>query len=200
MPVLTVTGIASGLWQSDVRPTTLVTSTYGAILGAKVLLVAVMVALGWWQRTRLLAAVDATGRLFRTARGELAVGALVVAATAALVNTVPAREFVDAGPLNATISDDGGTVSVTVDPARPGANVFHLYFFDDAGAPRVVDVAEATVVQGDLPPRDIELLSITPNHLTADDLTIAAPGPATFTVTSLTRGVPSTFTFEVPIR
>jgi len=55
-------------------------------------------------------------------------------------------------------------------------------------------------VQGDLLPRDIELLSITPNHLTADDLTIAAPGPATFPVTSLTRGVPSTFTFEVPIR
>jgi len=197
--VLAVTGIASSWWQSAGNIEALITSRYGLLLGVKLAAVAVMVGVGCWQRTRLLAAIDQTGRLFTTSRGELAIAAVVLAATAALVNTVPARENITPDPYAANITDDIGPVSITLDPATTGPNVMHLYFFDAAGAPRTVDAAEATIATAGIPPRDIILTPITPSHYTATDITIPSPGRWTLTITTLSRGTSATLTAEIDI-
>ena len=77
--------------------------------------------------------------LRRSVLVEVAVAAVVLALSAVLVGLPPARAAV-AQPVDVLLPLQGaagpsGSVQVSVDPARPGANTLHLYLFDDAGRP-----------------------------------------------------------------
>jgi copper transport protein len=75
-------------------------------------------------------------RLRRSVGLEVAIAAGVLAVTAALVSTAPARaSYVQ--PYSATVRlATGGTAQVSVTPARQGPNTVQVDVFDPAGKPR----------------------------------------------------------------
>jgi copper transport protein len=192
--------VVSGListWLQVRTQDALTATAYGRTLGAKVLLVALTAAAGLAARRCVQRGSEpAATRWFGM---ELLFAAGVLATTAALVDIVPGREY-RSGVFGVNVQDELGPVSVTLDPARTGENALHLYFFDQSGAPREVDVAEARVSVGDIPPRKIDLYPLTTGHYTAGDVSLPTAGRWLFTVTTLSDGQPATLRFEVPIR
>lgn len=88
---------------------------------------------------------------------EVAIGAVILAVSAVLVGTPPARSTV-AEPVDVTLPLEGsadqeaaGSVQVTVDPAGTGPNLLHVYLFDEAGQltqPYAIEVALSEESQG----------------------------------------------------
>jgi len=108
-------------------------------------------ALGYWNRSRLGAFVECRASIVRAVRGEVAFALLALGLTAALVGMVPARSGAERGNFAAGYDDAADPLSVSVTPARIGANTMHLCFYDTSGRARTVDVAEAMVAIGDMP-------------------------------------------------
>lgn len=194
-----VSGLASGTGQvegfADVWST-----RYGRLLLAKAALTGVMVLLGSRVRRWLLGPAETSGRSARASlHAEVAVAVMVIALAAGLVGTTPARQAAAAGPFSVTVDDADGLVNVTVDPARAGPNVIHLYFLDGEGFARRVDAVEVAVVSGDLPARRVEVIPITSGHFTASSVSLPFAGAWTLTVTSVTRGEPTETIIEVPV-
>ena len=140
----------------DVRTTTgLFHSTYGALIIAKTLLLAVLVALGWVNRSRV---IPALGRLVgagespgevgvlarRTTRGELALMLCVFAVTAALVSYAPPIDAAS-GPFSTTTTLGPAVLEMTVEPAKVGLNTMHLYLIDAKTGTQFTDTKELTV-------------------------------------------------------
>ncbi|MGD8199186.1 copper resistance protein CopC [Ornithinimicrobium sp. W1679] len=197
--VVAITGVASAAQQSGGDPGTLLTTRYGATLMVKLVLVAVLLGLGFWQRTRLVAAVTTSTAVFRTARVELVVLALVLGVTAMLVNTPPAREALQARSFASTVDDGNGAVDVILTPARAGGNALHLTFYDQVGSPRTVDAATATVAAPGQPPRELALQPLTGSYWVAPEVTLPAPGTWTVEVTTLGRSLEGGFTVDVTV-
>ena len=93
-----------------------------------------------------------------------------------LASSIPAEaeaaarvEFV-AAPLT-----DEASVNVTIDPARPGSNVMHLYVLGADGRPRDVDGAELTMTL-DAQTIPVELFVAGPGHYTALSQQLPSPG------------------------
>lgn len=195
---VTVTGVASG-WIQVRNLDALTSTTYGQLLMRKVAAFAVLCILGWANRTRVQAATE---RLASSVRSvvlvELAVVAVIVSITAALIATPPARVTVER-PFAAEVTEDGLTLTVTVEPARVGSNEVHFYFRQD-GVPRAVDAVEARIQVGDIPPRRIEIIPVSPDHVSAYGADFTSPGTWTMTVVAVVTGQSTTFTLEVPIR
>lgn len=116
---------------------------YGRVILAKIALGLAMASLGYWNRAQLGAFVERRASIVRGARAEVALAVVALGLTAALVGMVPARSAAQGGDLSVSYDDAAASVSVTVTPARVGANTMHLYFYDTSGRPRTVDVAEA---------------------------------------------------------
>ncbi|MGR7025741.1 copper resistance CopC/CopD family protein [Geodermatophilus sp. URMC 62] len=131
-------------------------------------------------------AVEDVAPLRRSVLVEAAVAAVVLALSAVLVGTPPARSAV-AEPVDVTLplqSAAGGTgsVQVSVDPAGPGANTLHLYLFDDAG--QLDQPADLRVTlterEQEIGPLDVDLEPAGPGHWVADGMSI--PGAGTWTL------------------
>ncbi|TFV52823.1 copper resistance protein CopC [Blastococcus sp. TF02A_35] len=121
---------------------------------------------------------------------EAGLAAVVLALTAVLVGTPPARSSV-AQPVDTVLPLQGGTaaasgtVQVSVDPARPGENSLHVYLFDDAG--RLTQPAEIRVTlterSQEIGPLDVDLEPAGPGHFVGDGMAIPGAGTWTLTVT-----------------
>jgi copper transport protein len=199
--VVAVSGTVSG-WQQVGQLDLLFSTTYGRLLVAKVVGFVGLVGLGWANRARLLPALDrAVGPLQRSLRVETALAAVVLAVTAALVQQPPARTEADAGPVDLSATAGSGEVATaTVDPAAPGANDIHLFFYGPSGTePLPVDAVQVTVGTADVPPRVLQVTPITTNHVTVAGASLPSPATWTVEVTAVQAGRPLTFTFEVPI-
>jgi copper transport protein len=127
--------------------------------------------------------------LRRSVLVEVAVAAVVLALSAVLVGLPPARAAV-AQPVDALLPLQGaagpsGSVQVSIDPARPGDNVLHLYLFDDAG--RLTQPAAISVTLSEpakeIGPLDVKLQPGGPGHYLADGMDIPGAGTWTLTVT-----------------
>jgi copper transport protein len=152
---LAVAGLALA-WVEVRSLEALVTTAYGWTLLAKVALAGVVVALGAYNRTRLVDRVSVAGErawatLAATVRVEAAALVAVLGITAVLVALVPARTaagvgepFVDYLPLG-----PDHEVNLVIDPARTGSNEFHLYLLDGAG--RLADVGGEVTIRLSLP-------------------------------------------------
>jgi copper transport protein len=198
--VVAVSGTVSG-WQ-QVRTLEALTSTaYGRLLLAKVAGFAVLVVLGWLNRTRLVPLVERTvAPLTRSMRVEVAVAAVVLGLTAALIHQPPARAEVTE-PYQTTVSAAGATLDLTVDPATAGPNDLHLYFLDAAGtAPLAVDAVQVTASTSGVPARRLPVTPVSTNHVTVAGASLPSAGTWTIDVTAIRAGVPLVFTSEVPIR
>jgi copper transport protein len=136
-------------------------------------------------------AVEHLPSLRRSVLVEFAVAAAVLALSAVLVGTPPARSAV-AQPVDVllplqTSAGPSGSVQLSVDPARPGPNTLHVYLFDDDGRP--TQPAQITVrlterVQ-ELGPLDVELEPAGPGHYVGNGMAI--PGAGTWTLSVSVR-------------
>ncbi|MGH9139288.1 MAG: copper resistance protein CopC, partial [Acidimicrobiales bacterium] len=126
----------------------------------------------------------------------------VLALTALLVNTVPARSAL-AQPFTAELHTGDVLIDVTVDPAQAGPVDIHTYTLTHAGA--VTDVEELTIALTlpgrDIGPLDVPLQRAGPGHFAAYDFDVPIPGVWQLDVTARTSDIhQDTATTTVRIR
>jgi copper transport protein len=136
---------------------------YGWALIVKVSLVVVVVAIGAFNRYRLVPAVEARDEsrtwLRRTVLAELAVLLAVVGVTAVMVTRSPLQSTSSSAAAAPSAEEltveltGGGSADVSVTPARTGFNVVDVTVRDGEG--RVVNPYEAPVVELSLPALDV---------------------------------------------
>jgi copper transport protein len=124
--------------------------------------------------------------LRRSVGVELLMAVVVLAMSSILVATPPARSAV-AQPVDVTLPLQGsagtdGSVQISVDPARPGPNVLHVYLFDDEGQLTQPAGIEVTLTEPEqqLGPIDVDLEPAGPGHYVGDGMAI--PGAGTWTL------------------
>ena len=119
---------------------------------------------------------------------EFACAVAVLGVSAVLVATAPAKAAV-AQPVNATLvlqGTDGpdGSVQVAVDPARTGANLVHIYLYDDQG--RLTQPAGIRVTlterEQQIGPIPLQLQPGGPGHFSADAVEIPKAGTWTLSI------------------
>lgn len=194
--------VATGLyatWQEvGITLDGLVQTTYGRLVIAKSGLLLATLPLANANRTRTIRALATDGeqqvgtaRLRRLATGELALLVLVVAATAWLVQTVPAKVELRPDFVERTEQlGSGGSLQLIIDPAALGTNEVHVYAFNEQRQPDG-DITQLTLTTRQearqLGPLDIELESAGPGHWTTSSATFPFAGRWSFTV-SVRRG------------
>lgn len=151
--------VASGLVQSYVHVRSvenLVETAFGRAVLIKMVLMVGLVALGWLNRQRHLPRLRAAaaggespgeaGRVLRrTLRAEVALIAVVLAVTAALVSYAPAISE-GSGPFTATERLGPARLEMTVDPARVGRNEMHLYLLNPRTGAQYTGVKQLRVL------------------------------------------------------
>lgn len=182
--------VVSGLVQSwrQVGSLDALSTDYGRLLQVKLAaVVALLVAAALTRRSlhRWQPDLRPPSLLRRAVLGELALGLVVMGVTAGLVATPPAREAL-ARPVNVTLVDKAGaTLNLTVDPARVGASISHLYVTPPGGS--LVAAAEATM-RLSLPAKGVDDLAVPleaagPNHFSSAGLRFPFAGRWEVTVT-----------------
>jgi copper transport protein len=230
-------------------PTALVVTTYGWLLIAKLVLVAVLLGAAGvsrvWVQQRLgvrrsrpagrgsltahafaapagsatdeqasvrgrlqsESAVEHLPALRRSLLVEAGVAACILALSAVLVGTPPARSAV-AEPVDVVVPLQGsagpaGSVQVSVDPARPGPNTLHVYLFDEAGRltqPAGIRVTLTEDQQG-IGPLEVDLEPAGPGHYVGNGMNIPGAGAWTLAVTvRLDEFTAVTATTDFPVR
>lgn len=170
----------------------LTSTAFGRALLVKIVLLAVLIGLGALNQRRSLPrlrAIAADGGapgtagavLKRALRAEVALIAVVLAATGALVSsTPPAAEAGRPQVVNVEQRLGPLDLNVTVEPATVGTNTMHIYLFDaKTGAPfddTKSITAQATLKAANVGPLDIALRKSGPGHFTADAFQLTLAG------------------------
>ena len=165
-----------GLWDT----------TYGKLLLLKVGLVLPLIALGAYNNRfavprlkRQIASALEQRRFLRAAGVELAMMAAIVGVTAVLVTEPPAKASVAAPKLiSDTVPIGNLELNYTIEPARTGSNVIHLYYFKPTGEPANVEDTKlsATLSSEGVGPIRIPLQKIVPSHYTTPAAVFPQPG------------------------
>lgn len=116
---------------------------YGRLVLAKIALLAILVALGGFNRFRLVPVIDrrpdrpaAWRYLRRTVLLEAVALVGVLGVTGVLVNAVPARTIAaESTVYSSTAKLGSGSINLVIDPARTGPTALHLYLLDEHGRP-----------------------------------------------------------------
>jgi copper transport protein len=138
---------------------------------------------------------------------EVTVAAVILALSAVLVGTPPARAAV-AQPVDVVLPLQGsagpsGSVQVSIDPARPGPNTLHVYLFDDTGRLTQPAGITATLTEDsqDIGPLDVALQPAGPGHYIGAGMTIPGAGTWTLAVSiRLDEFTATTATVDFPVR
>lgn len=210
----------------EISPLAALWSTpYGLLVTFKAIGLAVLVVLGnvarTWVRRRydpqpVVVDEDSTGEVLveappetsvstlrRSLLVEIGVAAAVLVLASILTTTAPARSTYAAPYEGSLALSDGGSVELSVAPARPGPNVVHLYLFDSEGQPvEPLEVfASASLFAQQLGPLDLDLTISGPGHYTATAASFPVPGDWQLTISVRTGEFDaSTVTAEVPVR
>lgn len=209
--VLLVGATGLALAWSEVRSLSgLLDTTYGRLVLTKAAVVLVIAGLSAYNHFRLVPALAqgkataALAQLRATLRVEALALTVVLALTAVLVVTTPARTLAEGGVVeDVTELADVGTVQVTVSPAQAGVNTIHLYLFDPSGRP--ADIAETITLElslgaADLGPIERDALRAGPAHFQLDGDDLAVGGTWTITVRArVDRFTEATGTVEIPV-
>lgn len=190
-----------GLWDT----------TYGLLLLAKVALVLPLLALGAYNNRyavprlrKKIASVVEQRRFLRAAGAELAIMAVIVGVTSVLVTQPPAKASIKPPKLfNTTVPIGDLELNMTIEPARTGPNVIHLYFFTQAGVPASTAEAKlsATLPDQNVGPLRIALQRISPFHYTVSGATFPVSGDWHLTIDARRGEFQSlSQTISVPIR
>ncbi len=214
--------IVAGLvlaWQEVGTIDALVSTDYGRMVVAKVVLVAVTVALAAFNRYRLVrdvarAGLDPSGegdddvvrswtRLSRVVRAEVVLLVAALAVTSVLVSVTPGRSTVDIAIVDLTIAQDDLLVNLVVVPAKTGVNSLHIQYSDRSGravdAPRSLDVS-MKLADGSIGPLEVDVIKGGPGHFLADSAQIPVAGLWEITLVGRVSDFESSRTvFSVPI-
>jgi copper transport protein len=186
-------------------------TTYGQLLLAKIALVLPLLGLGAYNNRfavprlrKQIASVVEQRRFLRAAGAELLIMATIVGVTAVLVTEPPAKASVKPPKFFSSIAPIGNLeANLTVEPARTGPNLLHLYFFTQAGVPaNTADATlSATLPSANLGPLRIRLQRIVPSHYTISGAVFPQPGDWQVTIEARRGQFESlTQTITVPIR
>ncbi|MGI9099557.1 MAG: copper resistance CopC/CopD family protein [Solirubrobacteraceae bacterium] len=188
---------------------------FGRAVVVKVVLLAVLVALGAVNRRRVVPALrrlaeagsapGAAGHLLRrTLRAEVALVVAVLGVTAALVS-YPPPESLAGGPFGADATLGPLRLEVTMDPARVGPNELHLYLLRANDGTPFHGTKELTVALS-LPDKHIGPLPATardagPGHYVVDTVQLVPAGDWRLDVTSRVSAFDQYETsLKVPVR
>ncbi|WP_433118346.1 copper resistance CopC/CopD family protein [Micromonospora sp. CA-246542] len=188
----------------------LFSTTYGRLLLAKIGLFAIVIAVAAYSRqlVRRRVAAQRPAPVRRAVLVELAVTAVVLAVSATLVQTPPARTAaaessgVEAGLFTTTLNSSLFSMQVELSPAERGNNSVHLYAYskDNLPLPVVEWRATAALPSAGIEPIDVPLLPLTDNHAYGD-ISLPAAGEWQLKITARTTDIDqATVTATVPIR
>ena len=191
---------------------------FGQLLIVKSAIVVAIVVLAWfsrrvaerWYGRRSAggeAPAGAVRRLRRTVAGEAVLGVVVLAVTAVLVNSVPARISYKP-PLDITLAArdttgsglDGGKVQVLVKPAQQGANVADIYL--TAGDGTLFPALEVTgrlQPPGGAGPLPAQVVAAEPGHFVVSPLDVPYTGRWVLKLAIRTSDIDET-DVDVPLR
>nr|WP_018504002.1 copper resistance protein CopC [Parafrankia discariae] len=162
-------------------------TTYGRLLLYKLWFVLGVLGLGFlarrWVRRHYhpepgprVTSIALTG-LRRGVLFEVLIGAVVLAVTAILVNTIPGRDSY-APPFTRTTVAGPLTVDIDVSPTRTGAQTMHVYTYDPQGRPqRLVEASgELSLPSAGVGPLEVPLVEVTDGHAVAEGVGVPLPG------------------------
>ncbi len=159
-------------------------SSYGRWLFIKLVLVVVVVVIAASSRSALHTRDAESGARFlrRSVGLELAGIALVLGATAGLVNSPPPLSSGETVSVSAVVGDRVAQVELA--PAVTGGTEMHIYVTSPSG---LLDRADEITVQASLPAQDIPLFDVPtfpagPNHVVGTNVNLPVAGLWTFDV------------------
>jgi copper transport protein len=214
--VIVLTGIAQALVEVRNLDNLIDTAFGRSVLIKFCLLLGPLVALGAYNRTRMvprLRAIAAGGEppggtgltLRRALRAEIAIVVVVLGVTAALASYPPAIAGGNEGPVTATERMGPAEATLTVDPARIGPNVMHVYL-NDAKTGQPYDETKEFTVRMSLPEDKLGPIAQSarkagPGHYVMDGATFGVAGDWQVRMSARVSDFDQySATMEVPIR
>lgn len=182
---LVVTGLYAAWVEIGISLDGVLDTTYGRLVLVKAALLVATMPLANANRVRNVPRIGdpesgAADRMRRFVRGEIVLLVAVLAATAWLIQSVPAKVALRPGFIE-QVADrtSGGTVQLILDPAEVGSNEWHVYAFTETRQPDdgVTEVTiEATNEERGIGPLQFELESVGPGHYTIPSATMPFAG------------------------
>ena len=198
---LTLAGLTLTITGSDASLNSILTTTWGQLVLAKIGLTLIVVLIAAWNRRTLVPSLTSptenTGELavrwatlLRTIRAEAVLLVAVVALTAIVVNVPPARTAVVAKTDRVDITQrvDTGNVQLSVDPAIVGPNTVAVRYTDGTGQP--INVANSMSIEFSQPSAGLEPIT----------RQVPASEPGVFVIQGNELSIPGTWTITIAVR
>jgi copper transport protein len=198
---LTLAGLTLTITGSDASLNSILTTTWGQLVLAKIGLTLIVVLIAAWNRRTLVPSLTSptenTGELAvrwatlrRTIRAEALLLVAVVALTAIVVNVPPARTAVvaKADRVDITQRVDTGNVQLSVDPAIVGPNTVAVRYTDGTGQP--INVANSMSIEFSQPSAGLEPIT----------RQVPASEPGVFVIQGNELSIPGTWTITIAVR
>jgi copper transport protein len=193
--VLVATGLFASFKEIGLSKDALLDTTYGRLVLVKALLLVATMPFAFLNMRhnvpglrsgRTTTGIDARARLRRYVIAELAILACVIAATAALIQTAPARTQLTPPRIERTVAfPSGASAQLIVDPGTVGPNEIHVYVMTKAQRvdQSVTDLKLTADGPRGLKSLDLGLLPGGPGHWTIPRRTIPFAGSWKFVLT-----------------
>ena len=198
---LTIAGLTLTITGSDASLNSILTTTWGQLILAKIGLTLIVVLIAAWNRRKLVPSLITPtentselavrwATLLRTIRAEAVLLVAVIALTAIVVNVPPARTAVVATTdrVDTTQRVDTGTVQLSVDPAIVGPNTVAVRYADETGQP--VNVANSMSIEFSQPSAGLEPIT----------RQVPASEPGVFVIQGNELSIPGTWTITIAVR
>ena len=198
---LTIAGLTLTITGSDANLNSILTTTWGQLVLAKIGLTLIVVLIAAWNRRTLVPSLTSPtentnelavrwATLLRTIRAEAVLLVAVLALTAIVVNVPPARTAVVAKTDRVDITQrvDTGNVQLSVDPAIVGPNTVSVRYTDGTGQP--INVANSMSVEFSQPSAGLEPIT----------RQVPASEPGVFVIQGNELSIPGTWTITIAVR
>lgn len=198
---LAAAGLTLTITGSDANLYSIVTTTWGQLVLAKIGLTLIVVIVAAWNRRTLVPSLTTPtedtnviavrwATLLRTVRAEALILVVVVGLTAILVNIPPARTaaVTKAERVDITKRVDTGTVEFSVDPAIVGTNTVKARYTDGTGQP--LNVANTMSIEFSQPSAGLEPIT----------RQVPASEPGVFVIQGNELSIPGTWTITIAVR
>ena len=176
-------------------------SSYGRWLVIKLVLVVLVVGVAAFSRRIVhTRGDDATGLVRRSVGFEIAGIALILGATAGLVNSPPPIEVPEIVSASAVVGER--VAQVELEPAVTGGTELHVYITSPSGALDRADEISVTaeLPEADIPAFDVETFPAGVNHVVGSAVNLPVAGLWTFEVTARYGEFDEVvFTVQIPV-
>ena len=198
---LTLAGLTLTITGSGASLNSILTTTWGQLVLAKIGLTLIVVLIAAWNRRTLVPSLTSPtentdelavrwATLLRTIRAEAVLLVAVLALTAIVVNVPPARTAVVAKTDRVDITQrvDTGNVQLSVDPAIVGPNTVAVRYTDGTGQP--INVANSMSIEFSQPSAGLEPIT----------RQVPASEPGVFVIQGNELSIPGTWTITIAVR